>query len=127
MLCLCLAEDCECDGRLRSLLSDRKHAFIMDWHQSHHLHVLVSFSAYVHPVPEVREADVCVCVCFSAGAAVLAGCEGQRAGVGLQPLPPALSPQLQHHQCPVLLLTGPAFAHPLLQDLQGSPAGHPEV
>ncbi len=68
-----------------------------------------------------------MCVCFSAGSAVLAGREGQRASVRLQPLPPALPPQLQHHQCPVLLHTGPAVRHPLLQDIQGSTAGRPEV
>ncbi len=68
-----------------------------------------------------------MCVCFSAGAAVLAGREVQWASVRLQPLPPALPPLLQHHQCPVLLRSGPAVRDALLQDIQGSPAGRPEV
>lgn len=64
---------------------------------------------------------------FSGGPPVLARCEEHRGCVWSQSPAPAVSQCLQHHQCSLLRGPGPPLRHHHIQDIQGHPAGHPEI
>lgn len=64
---------------------------------------------------------------LSGGAALLAWCEDHRCGVRRRPAAAALPDCVQHRERLLLHRPGSALRHRLLQDIQGHPAGHPEV
>lgn len=63
----------------------------------------------------------------SGGSCVLARCQDYRCGVWRLPPAPAVSDGVQHRERHLVHWPGPAVRHHQLQDIQGHPAGHPEV
>lgn len=68
-----------------------------------------------------------VCCSLSGGSGLLAGCEDHWCGVWRRPAAAPLPDGVQHRQRLLLHRPGAAVRHHLLQDIQGHPAGHPEV